>query len=182
MTEPAQVVSFRMAPDVLTALRDIANQQGCTVSDLMRRGALMALEEPNRMVITWTSPPVVSLEPATDRHSSPVGPGEGDGTGAGEREAHGGAQGAMDAAIEAARLSLIDEWSAGGGWSGTVTYDSLANTAVRAAEPILRKTVAEEIARALESKAAPKVNPRYQETHYLLPERAAEIAREVGRG
>lgn len=96
MTEPAQVVSFRMAPDVLTALRDIANEQGCTVSDLMRRGALMALEEPNRMVITWTSPPVVSLEPATEDASGPAEPGEGGGTGAGEREAHGGAQGAMD--------------------------------------------------------------------------------------
>lgn len=229
--EPAQVVSFRIDPDMLAELRDIANQQGCTVSDLMRRGALMALEEPNRMVITWTSPPVVSLEPAeclegaigmldTDPHggcpcrktgvhrfhrcehgtewwqnsptedaSGPADPSEGDGTGAGEREAQNGSQGAMDAAIEAAARALFDairldyepQWDQAGAKTRQQCFE-LGEAAVRAAEPILRQAVAEEIAQRISDvcECAGETDPAIvADCEYR---KAAEIAREVGRG
>jgi hypothetical protein len=60
-------------------------------------------------------------------------------------EAPGGAQGtALAAAIEAARVAIRMHWQEAGGWSGRVTYDSLADTAVRAAEPILRQAAVAE--------------------------------------
>jgi uncharacterized protein (DUF4415 family) len=34
-----QVVSLRLDPDVISQLRDVANQRGTTVSDLLREGA-----------------------------------------------------------------------------------------------------------------------------------------------
>lgn len=53
----AQVVSVRLDPEVAGQLRDIANQLGCTVSDLLRRGAIAAANEPNVMRIEWITPP-----------------------------------------------------------------------------------------------------------------------------
>jgi hypothetical protein len=46
----------------------------------------------------------------------------------------------------------------------------------------VRAAAVEEIAEDLASRAAPRMNPRYQETHYLLPEQAAAIAREHAAG
>lgn len=55
------VVSLRLDPDTVAQLRDIANQKGVTVSDLLRKGALAVLEEPNTMRVTWTAGPNVTL-------------------------------------------------------------------------------------------------------------------------
>lgn len=60
-TLKTEILSCRLDAETLAELRDIANRQGCTISDLLRRGALMAMEEPNRMVITWTSAPEVTM-------------------------------------------------------------------------------------------------------------------------
>lgn len=73
-----------------------------------------------------------------------TGPAEGTERG----EAPGGAEGdALAAAIEAARVAIRTHWQEAGAWSGSVTYDSLADTAVRAAEPILRQAITEELTR-----------------------------------
>lgn len=53
----SQVLSVRLDPDVAAALRDIANERGTTVSELLRQGALAAANEPNVMQITWITPP-----------------------------------------------------------------------------------------------------------------------------
>jgi len=39
-----QMVSLRLEPEVLSALRQIANERGVTVSDLLREGAGLVLE------------------------------------------------------------------------------------------------------------------------------------------
>jgi hypothetical protein len=39
-----QMVSLRLEPEILGMLRDIANQRGVTVSDLLRDGAAMIIE------------------------------------------------------------------------------------------------------------------------------------------
>lgn len=55
------VVSLRLDPDTVAQLRNIANQEGVTVSDLLRKGALAVLEEPDTMRVTWTAGPNVTL-------------------------------------------------------------------------------------------------------------------------
>lgn len=103
-----------------------------------------------------------------DGHSGPTTPGEGHRTGTGGPDALRASEG-LDAAIEAATIAIeaaADEWSASG--KGDITlmeaeaeyYDlpgvraddgePFARVAVRAAAPILRRAVAEEIARAIE--------------------------------
>jgi hypothetical protein len=54
------VLSVRLQPDVAAALRDIANERGTTVSELLRRAAIAAANEPNVMRIEWLTPPTVS--------------------------------------------------------------------------------------------------------------------------
>lgn len=67
-----QVVSVRLDPDVLAQLRDIANQRGWTLSDVLRRGAIGAANEPNEMRIEWTTPPTqVSADGLTATFTAP---------------------------------------------------------------------------------------------------------------
>lgn len=155
-----QPVAFRVEPGILAQLRDIAAAQGCTVSDLLRRGALMALEEPDRVVITWTVSPAVTMlgntqtvavNAATVDASAPADPGEGHRTGTGGPDAPGASEG-LDAATTAATKALNREADESGSWAigrldpereywdlSGINGDArdIAEIAVRAAEPIL---------------------------------------------
>lgn len=53
-----EVVAVRLDGQEAAELRQIAERDGCTVSDLMRRGATMAIERHrNKMEITWVTEP-----------------------------------------------------------------------------------------------------------------------------
>lgn len=117
-----------------------------------------------------------SAQPAPDAHSGPTAPGEGDGTPGSstaksepiadlpdwERELL-EQQAVTDAAVEAASRALLEQCA----WYGMdVDLDRIAVVALRAAAPILRQAVAEEIARRIEDEA--------------YDGQAAAIAREIG--
>lgn len=85
MTEPrplsdrrTEVTSVRLDPDVLAELREIADRNECTVSELLRSGARMVLAEPNRMQITWltplyvTGPNLTVTAPPTDSRNQAI--------------------------------------------------------------------------------------------------------------
>lgn len=152
---------------------------------------------------TWPIDPDAPPQAATEDASGPADPAEGSGTGAGDREAENGAQGAMDdlpewereflrrqtamaVAIEAARDALVaasdstredggclaDEeacfvahpihfaWYQAGQTGVLGEASRIAAATVRAAEPILRQAVAEEI-RALQSRVTELESQRH---------------------
>lgn len=172
MTEPTQIVSFRLEPDTIAELRDIANTQGCTVSDLLRRGALMAMEEPNRMVVTWTVPPTVTFN-ASSVDVRPRTPG-------GEGDAMGAAITAATAALEShgdvSKLTGSDWW--GDGYGGDT--DTIVSIALEAAAPLLRQAVAEDIAAEVERNANLWEDYGQHPDGIAGARRAAAIAREIG--
>jgi hypothetical protein len=49
-----QVISLRLEPDLVVALRNLAEQQGTTMSDLLRQGALRVLAEAAEPVLLAT--------------------------------------------------------------------------------------------------------------------------------
>lgn len=58
--QESKVVSFRIDPETAAKLREIANERGCTVSDLVRQGATLTIETHRPvMTITWLTPPMV---------------------------------------------------------------------------------------------------------------------------
>ncbi len=71
-----QVVSLRLESDTISALRDIANRHGLTMSDLLRDGARMVIEAAERIrPITDLSFEVMRIEThlhsdATARHTA----------------------------------------------------------------------------------------------------------------
>lgn len=101
-------------------------------------------------------------------------PGECPRTGTGGPDAPGASEG-LDAAIEAGYTAITDADP----WFGTdQDHWRHAGLAVRAAEPILRQAVAEDIARRLIEVG----RDPHRNLAWMYPEQAAEIAREVGRG
>lgn len=138
---------------------------------------------------TWPIDPDAPPQAATEDPSGPVEPGEGGGTGAGDREAHRGTQGAMDAAIEAAARALqavqrertaVELPAALERAAYRALKHGAATTAVRAAEPLLRQAVAEEVI-AIAHRYCPDggLNGSGSHVHGCV---ACRIAREVGRG
>jgi hypothetical protein len=58
-----QVHSVRLDSAMAAELRDIANQRGTTVSELLRHGAVMAAEEAKAARIVWLTRPAVTYGP-----------------------------------------------------------------------------------------------------------------------
>lgn len=199
----SEVLSFRLEPDVLAELRNLADAQGCTISDLLRRGVLMALEEPARLVITWTSGPAVTMlgntqtvavNAATADASAPTTPGEGPRTGTGGPDAPGASEG-LDAAIEAAlhaalyeayiEITYVPDWETyegncrvcdnycADGDKADITADASEHIAV------VHVRSAKDAEPILRQAVAEDIARRIE---VLEDYEAAEIAREVGRG
>jgi predicted DNA-binding ribbon-helix-helix protein len=66
-----QVVTLRLEPEVLSDLRDIANERGTTVSDLLREGAAMVISSNSRVMDITKFSAAVSVSSA--RTTSVVG-------------------------------------------------------------------------------------------------------------
>lgn len=55
------VVSVRLDGETAAQLRDLANERGTTISELLRQGAVAAMNEHNSMKLTWLGAPTVSI-------------------------------------------------------------------------------------------------------------------------
>lgn len=166
--------------------------------DGMTRGARNAAQS-----MAWNQP---TAQAATVDASAPTDPGEGHRTGTGGPDAPGASEG-LDAAIEAATIALVtattptahdgcveDErecfvinpihfaWYQSGKTGVVGEAGTIAEAAVRAAEPILRQAVAEQIAAEIERNASLWEDYGQHPDGIAGARRAASIAREMGRG
>lgn len=166
MTEPrplsdrrTEVTSVRLDPDVLAELREIADRNECTVSELLRSGARMVLAEPNRMQITWltpiyvTGPNLTLTAPPTDSRNQ-----------------------AIEAGAKAIGRKMVGQCFTPDGALAEIAYDAMA--------PHIRRQVAEEIAVWFETEAREgnleKDRPVQVWTVAEVWQEAARLIREYG--